>query len=65
MLGENQEASGIFRTILGIDEKEGSLTLAGDIDPNGFLKLMHSNPERLIDGAETAARRGPVLTERG
>ncbi len=56
MLGEGQETRGIFRTILGVDEKEGSLTLAGDIDPHGYLKLMHSNTERLIDGAETAAR---------
>lgn len=56
MLGANQETHGIFRTILGVDENEGSLTLAGDIDPHGYLKLMHSNTERLIDGAETAAR---------
>jgi hypothetical protein len=56
MLSERQEKRGIFRTILGVDESEGSLTLAGDIDPNGYLKLMHSNTERLIDGAETAAR---------
>ena len=56
MLSERQEKRGIFRTILGVDETEGSLTLAGDIDPNGYLKLMHSNTERLIDGAETAAQ---------
>jgi hypothetical protein len=56
MIGERQEKRGIFRTILGVDEAQGSLTLAGDIDPNGSLKLMYSNTERLIDGAETAAR---------
>jgi hypothetical protein len=56
MLSERQEKRGIFRTILGVDESEGSLTLAGDIDPDGYLKLMHSNTERLIDGAEAAAR---------
>lgn len=55
MLDASQEKSGIFRTILGIDEAEGSLTLAGDIDPNGYLKLMHSTTEKLIDGAEIAA----------
>lgn len=55
MLSERQEKRGIFRTILGIDAKEGSLTLAGDIDPNGYLKLMYANTERLIDGAEAAA----------
>ncbi|MBL0141281.1 MAG: FIST C-terminal domain-containing protein [Betaproteobacteria bacterium] len=56
MLTAHQEKRGIFRTILGVDEADGSLTLAGDIDPTGYLKLMHSNTERLIDGAETAAR---------
>jgi hypothetical protein len=56
MLNERQEQRGIFRTILGVDEVEGSLTLAGEIDPNGYLKLMHSNTERLIDGAEAAAQ---------
>jgi hypothetical protein len=56
MLGKDQEKSGIFRTILGINENDGSLTLAGDIDPNGYLKLMHSSTEKLIAGAETAAK---------
>jgi len=56
MVGERRERRGIFRTILGVDEAQGSLTLAGDIDPDGTLKLMHSNTERLIDGAEVAAR---------
>lgn len=56
MFGSEHEKSGIFRTILGIDEQEGSLTLAGDIDPNGYLKLMHSSTDKLIEGAETAAK---------
>jgi hypothetical protein len=56
MLGAGQEKSGIFRTILGINEEDGSLTLAGDIDAKGYLKLMHSSTEKLIEGAETAAR---------
>lgn len=55
MLGETQEKSGIFRTILGVNEEDGSLTLAGDIDAKGYLKLMHSTTEKLIEGAETAA----------
>lgn len=55
MLGAKHEKSGIFRTILGIDEVHGSLTLAGDIDPEGYLRLMHSSTEKLISGAEVAA----------
>ena len=56
MLDGEHQKQGIFRTILGISDAEGSLTLAGDIDPNGYLKLMHSSTEKLINGAETAAK---------
>lgn len=56
MLGADLERRGIFRTILGVNELEGSLTLAGDIEPDGYLKLMHADAERLILGAETAAQ---------
>jgi len=56
MLRYNRDKSGIFRTILAIDEVAGSLTLAGDIDANGYLKLMHSSTDQLIEGAEIAAK---------
>ncbi len=56
MLGSEREKSGIFRTILAVDETTGSLTLAGDIDPNGYLRLMHSSTDKLIEGAEIAAK---------
>jgi len=55
MLGEDHDALGLIRTILGVDEAAGSLTLAGAIDPNGYLKLMHASTDRLVDGAEAAA----------
>jgi hypothetical protein len=55
MLGSDHSESGLIRTILGVDEKEGSLTLAGDIDPQGYLKLMHAGTDALVDGAEHAA----------
>lgn len=55
MLGEDHNAIGLIRTILGIDEATGSLTLAGTIDANGYLKLMHASTDRLVDGAEEAA----------
>ena len=56
MLDRTNSSQGLIRTILAVDEVEGSLTLAGDIDPEGHLRLMHSSPENLADGAETAAR---------
>jgi hypothetical protein len=55
MLGEDHSAIGLIRTILGVDEATGSLTLAGEIDPNGYLKLMHSSTDKLVNGAEAAA----------
>ena len=56
MLSAAHEKSNVFRTILAVDEEQGSLTLAGDILADGYLKLMHSSTNRLIDGAEMAAR---------
>ena len=56
MLAGDQSEIGLTRTILGIDDVQGSLTLAGEIDPDGYVKLMHAGTDSLIDGAETAAR---------
>jgi hypothetical protein len=45
----------LVRTILGIDEKEKSLTFAGSV-PQGYLtQLMRANFDRVIDGASDAA----------
>ena len=56
MLGSDHNEAGLIRTILGMDEKAGSLTLAGDIDPAGYLRLMHASTDALVDGAEAAAQ---------
>ncbi|MGE4280046.1 MAG: FIST signal transduction protein [Magnetospirillum sp.] len=68
MLDAECRSVGLIRTILGIDEQKGALILAGDIDLNGHLRLMHANNEGLVDGAETAARRakeeaGPISAD--
>jgi hypothetical protein len=55
MLGADHSAMGLIRTILGIDERAGSLILAGDIDPRGYLRLMQASADALVSGAETAA----------
>lgn len=55
MMGDDLNAIGLIRTILGIDEKQGSLTLAGEILQDGYLKLMHASTDALVDGAEAAA----------
>lgn len=55
MLGSDHHELGLIRTILGVDEREGSLTLAGEINPDGYLKLMHATTDALVNGAGAAA----------
>jgi hypothetical protein len=55
MLGQDHSELGLIRTILGVNEDDGSLTLAGNIDPGGYLKLMHASTDALVEGAQTAA----------
>jgi hypothetical protein len=55
MLGKDQSEVGLIRTILAVDESSGSLTLAGDLDPDGYLRLMHASTDALVDGAQAAA----------
>ena len=56
MLGADHNEVGLIRTILGVDELRGSLTLAGDIEPDGYVRLMHASTDALVDGAEAAAQ---------
>jgi hypothetical protein len=56
MLSDAREPSGLIRTILGVNDADGSLTLAGAISQNGYLRLMHAQTDGLVDGAEEAAR---------
>ncbi len=46
----------VVRTILSIDEKEQSMTFAGDVPQGTYARLMKANFDRLIDGATGAAR---------
>lgn len=55
MLSDARESLGQIRTILGVNEEDGSLILAGAINPDGFLRLMHAHTNDLVDGAEVAA----------
>lgn len=63
MLGSDHGEMGLIRTILGVDEAQGSLTLAGEIDPDGYLKLMHANTDALVDGAEAAAQAAVAMQQ--
>ena len=46
----------VVRTILGVDEAAQSLTFAGDILTGAYAQLMKAQLDRLIEGAEQAAR---------
>jgi hypothetical protein len=56
MLGQDQSELGLIRTILGVSEVDGSLTLAGDIEQDGYLRLMHASTDALVQGAAIAAQ---------
>ena len=46
---------GVVRTILAVDEADGSMTFAGDMPQGSYARLMRANFERLVDGAASAA----------
>lgn len=46
---------GLVRTVLSIDEKNQSMTFAGDIPEGAYVRLMKANFDRLIEGAVGAA----------
>ena len=45
----------ITRTILNINEADGSMVFAGDVPEGSVVQLMRANTSNLIDGAEIAA----------
>ncbi|MBI5891039.1 MAG: FIST C-terminal domain-containing protein [Nitrosomonadales bacterium] len=47
---------GLVRSVMSIDEDGQSMTFAGDMPEGGYARLMKANFDRLIDGAEGAAR---------
>lgn len=51
----NDDRTSIVRTILSIDEKNGSMIFAGDIPQDSKVRFMMANFDRLIDGAYGAA----------
>lgn len=55
IVGADRSVQGLVRTIVGIDEAAGSLTLAGDVPAGGLLQLMHASTDALVEGAHRAA----------
>ncbi|MBT3367304.1 MAG: hypothetical protein HN472_02725 [Nitrospina sp.] len=52
----SQMEKGVVRTILGMDEKTGSMTFAGDLEQGGTVQLMKTNIDNLVSGAEEATK---------
>ena len=55
-LRSGEEGFGLVRTVMSISEEDQSMTFAGDMPEGGYARLMKANFDRLVDGAEGAAR---------
>jgi hypothetical protein len=51
-----EESDELVRTILAVDEEAQSLVFAGDVPTGSYGTLMQANFDRLVEGAEDAAR---------
>src|SRR5918995_6120449 len=49
------DGEGVVRTVLSVNEQDGSMTFAGDIPQGGTAQLMKTNVDDLVDGAMAAA----------
>jgi len=50
-----EDSAPVVRTILAVNEEEQSLTFAGNIPENSYVRLMKANVDRIINGAEQSA----------
>jgi hypothetical protein len=50
-----QGGEGVVRTVLSVNDHDGSMTFAGDIPQGGTAQLMKTNVDDLVDGATAAA----------
>ena len=57
-LQSGHTAGGLVRTVLSVDEQAKSMAFAGDMPEGCDVRLMKTNFNRLVDGAEGAARQG-------
>jgi hypothetical protein len=46
----------VIRTLLGIDDKNNSLTFAGNVDEGSTVRFLKSDHDQLVNGASEAAR---------
>jgi hypothetical protein len=53
----------LVRTILSVNETDGSMTFAGDIPQGEYVRLMKANYNQLVDGANGAAKMSKISFE--
>lgn len=55
VIRKSLDERGVVRTILAVDEQQGSMTFAGHVEQGARARLMKANFHRLVDGAAGAA----------
>lgn len=63
ILDEKNSKSQLVRTILSVNEEDGSMTFAGNIPQGAQVQFMMANIDRLIDGAADAAEQSFVPSQ--
>ena len=56
----NKSETVLVRTILSVNETDGSMVFAGDLPQGEYVRLMNSNNDRLIEGAFGAAEMATI-----
>jgi hypothetical protein len=56
VVAANQADDGLLRTILSVDEAQGSITLAGEVQVGSSVRMMQAGTDALVQGAEQAAQ---------
>ncbi|MBN2181149.1 MAG: FIST C-terminal domain-containing protein [Sedimentisphaerales bacterium] len=51
----------LVRTILSVNEDNGSMTFAGDVPEGSYVRLMKANFERLVEGAAESAKQSRLI----
>ena len=59
LLLKNSETA-LVRTVLSVNEADGSMVFAGDLPQGEYVRLMKANFDRLIDGANGAAEMSKI-----
>jgi len=65
LLARSGDERGLVRTILAVDEAQHSLTFAGDMPEDSFVRLMRTRHDGLLLGAEQAARGAGLASGNG